>query len=386
MPSNIRAREGFALATAIVAIVLIGLLVAASFFGSIQEFRTGRNTLFQERALAAAEYGQSHVLSDFNTDVFRAQTKGTVTTRTYTVQDGATASVDITKLNMLTFSVVSQGVAAAGTDTEARRRTGMLIRLEVPELPIKGAITTSGKTNITGTGSTSGTDLNPTGWNCDETGPPKAGVVNDVAADVTASGACSGFSCVGGTPKVAVDPRAGDPETYDEFGGIDYDSLTAMANIVINIGAMPTIVNLAPSLVGGVCNKADIKNWGDVNRNAVTPGPCESYFPIIHLKGAGTVEVKNGYAQGLILVDGNLKLTGNFHFYGPIIVKGNFNTDAVGNKVFGGVMAANIGCATNPCNTVTGNAHVQFSRCAILQTLIAHARPVLATRSWADMF
>ena len=386
MPSNFRAREGFALATAIVAIVLIGLLIAASFFGSNQEFRTGRNSLYQERALAAAEYGQSYVLTDFDTDAYRAQTKGTVVTRNFTVQDDATAAVDITKLNMLTFSVVSEGVAAVGTDMEARRRTGMLIRLEVPELRIQGAITTAGKTNITGTGSTSGVDQNPTGWNCDEAGPQRAGVVNDNAADVTASGACSGFSCIGGDPKVAVDPLAGDPGTYDEFGGIDYDSLAAMANIVFNIGATPTIVNIAPSVVGGVCNKADPKNWGDVNRNVVTPGPCESYFPIIHLKGTGTVEVKNGFAQGLMLVDGNLKLTGNFHFYGPIIVKGNFNTDAVGNKVFGGVMAGNEGCATNPCNTVTGNAHVQFSRCAILQTLIARARPVLATRSWADMF
>jgi hypothetical protein len=67
-------------------------------------------------------------------------------------------------------------------------------------------------------------------------------------------------------------------------------------------------------------------------------------------------------------------------------VKGNFNADATGNKVFGGVMAANEGCATSPCNEIKGNAHIQFSRCSILSTLIAHARPVLATRSWADMF
>jgi hypothetical protein len=79
-------------------------------------------------------------------------------------------------------------------------------------------------------------------------------------------------------------------------------------------------------------------------------------------------------------------MTGNFEFYGPIIVKGNFSTQGTGNKVFGGVMAANQGCTSGTCNSVSGNAHLQFSRCSLLSALIAQARPVLATRSWADMF
>jgi len=385
MPLDTRTREGFALATAIVAIVLIGLLIAASFFASFQEYRTGRNTLFQERALAAAEYGQGEVLRTFDVEDARAMKVGDVVTRTVNVQDGATAGIDITKLNMLTFSVVSQGRAAAGTDMDAQRRTGMLIRLEIPELRITGAITTAARTNITGTGSTSGNDLNPAGWACDETGPARAGVVNDNSADVTASGACNGFSCVSGTPQVAQDPLAGDPDTYDEFGGISFDSLAAIANLTIPMSMTP-LTNIQPAYAAGSCDRSALKNWGDVLRNAVTPGLCETYFPIIHITGTGTMELKNGTGQGLLLVDGNLKLTGNFEFYGPIIVKGNFNADATGNKVFGGVMAANEGCATSPCNEIKGNAHIQFSRCSILSTLIAHARPVLATRSWADMF
>lgn len=383
MPTTTRAREGFALATAIVAIVLIGLLIAASFFGSIQEFRTGRNTLFQERALAAAEFGQSSVLTDFDIETFRNQAKGTVTTRTYAVQDGATASVDITKLNLLTFSVVSNGVAAAGTDMEARRRTGMLIRLEIPELRVAGAITSANKTNITGTGSTSGNDLNPAGWNCDETGPPKAGIVNDNAADVTATGACSGFSCVGGTPTVAVDPLAGDPATYDEFGGFSYDSLAAMANITIT-GASAS--GIGPVVSGGACVKTNASNWGDPTRNAVTPGPCEGYYPIIHVTTTGVFSLSSGRGQGILLIDGSLKMTGNFEFYGPVIIKGNIEFAGTGNKIFGGIMTANEGCTSSPCNDIKGNAHIQYSRCSLLATLIPHARPVLATRSWADMF
>ncbi|HUF26330.1 MAG TPA: hypothetical protein VMM18_05040 [Gemmatimonadaceae bacterium] len=380
---NDRRREGFALATAIVAIIVIGLLIAVSFFGSIQEYRTGRNSLSQERALAAAEFGQAAVLSDFNTDVARAMKTGQVATRTVSVQSGTTARIDVTRLNMLTFSVVSEGRTATGTDLEARRRTGMLIRLEVPELRIQGALTTANKTTLTGNGATSGADQNPAGWACDDSGPERAGVVNANAADVIATGGCNGWSCVTGTPKLAVDPLAGDPATYDEFGGFSYDSLAAMASVVLNTTPLS---GMAPVVTGGVCNRSAPLNWGDINRNAVTPGPCESYFPIIHITNPGETNISGGTGQGILLVDGSLKLNGNFEFFGPIIVKKNLITEGTGNKVTGGVMAANEGCTTNPCNRVAGNAVIQFSRCALLATMISYARPVLATRSWADMF
>ena len=386
MPSTFRNREGFALATAIVAIILIGLLIAASFFGSIQEYRTGRNSLQQERALAAAEFGQGSVLGEFDPDVRRMMAKGEVDTETYDLGDGSVANVDITKLNMLTFSVVSEGVAAAGTDLESRRRTGMLIRLEIPDLRIQGAFTASGTTRIAGNQTTSGSDANPANWSCDETGPPRAGIVNDNPADVLPAGACNGATCISGSPKIAGDPLAGDPETYDEFGGISYDSLTAIASKTILISTNPTISNILPSVSGGACNTGDWRNWGDPARNLVTPGLCERYFPIVHLKGTGTVTLSNGVGQGLLLVDGNMMMNGKFEWFGPIIVKGNFSSAGMGNKVTGGIMAGNQGCATNPCNRLEGTSHLQFSRCAILQTLMAHARPVLATRSWADMF
>ena len=262
----------------------------------------------------------------------------------------------------------------------------MLIRLDVPELPIYGAVTTAGSTRVAGNQTTSGADQNPTGWDCDEMGPARAGYVNDNAADVVPAGTCTGGTCITGSPKIAADPLAGDLATYDEFGGISYDSLTALANVTWVIASTPTLDNIYPAYTGaGACDKLDMKNWGEPQRNA-TPAKCESYFPIIHLKGSGTVTLKTGRAQGMLLVDGNLTINGNFEFYGPIIVKGSVTTAGMGNKVVGGIMAANEGCTTTPCNKLEGTSHLQFSRCAIMSTLIARAEPVLATRSWADLF
>ena len=55
-PSSNR-REGFALAVAMIAIVVIGALIAGAFFTSTQDYRIARNSLTEQRAFAAAEAG-----------------------------------------------------------------------------------------------------------------------------------------------------------------------------------------------------------------------------------------------------------------------------------------------------------------------------------------
>jgi hypothetical protein len=116
---------------------------------------------------------------------------------------------------------------------------------------------------------------------------------------------------------------------------------------------------------------------------------------VIYLRGdvANTsTTISGGSGQGVLIVEGNLKINGTFTWYGPIIVHGNFKTNgsSTGIKITGGVMAANLACestaASSPCNEIQGNSSVQFSRCAITSALAKNARTVLATRSWADLF
>ena len=55
-------RRGFALLVALAALVIIGGLIVGAFFASTQEFRIGRNTVLQARALTAAEFGLNSAL------------------------------------------------------------------------------------------------------------------------------------------------------------------------------------------------------------------------------------------------------------------------------------------------------------------------------------
>ena len=68
--------RGMALGVALIAIVLIGTLIAGSFFLSTQDYRTQSNGTFEEQALSAAEFGLSATLNTWNKDTAAAMVTG----------------------------------------------------------------------------------------------------------------------------------------------------------------------------------------------------------------------------------------------------------------------------------------------------------------------
>jgi hypothetical protein len=169
---------------------------------------------------------------------------------------------------------------------------------------------------------------------------------------------------------------------YFEFGDLDWESLTAMADKVYP-GAT-SVGSIAPVVTNGVCDKSVLNNWGQpLHTNPA--GACESYFPIIHFKGPGTAKITSGGSgQGIVLVDDNLEISGGLEFYGMVIVRGTITTTGNGGRVRGGLMAANLNLDQN---TVLGDATVRFSSCAIERASAGAAIPVrIAERPWAEMY
>src|SRR5438067_10450225 len=109
--------RGVALVTALVVILLIGALVAGVLPTSLSDYRIGRNMLFQERALAAAEYGQNDVVRNWNTSWVTGMQPGNVTIQTPSLPGGGTDTVRLTRLNNTTFWMVSSGAVGSGVQT-----------------------------------------------------------------------------------------------------------------------------------------------------------------------------------------------------------------------------------------------------------------------------
>ena len=383
-------REGFALAVAIFAIVVIGGIVAGAFFASNQDYRIGRNTLLQERALAIAEYGLNQVINNWNSTTNTRMTVGSTVGPQfwqYAAQSGGAntndvATVRITRLNDLTFWVVSEGrVAGSSATTGARRRTGAILRLYIPSMNFLGALTVRGATRIGGSSQIRGTDTDPDGWTCNTENEDLAGVsINDQSLLQT-SGACANNACIAGDPVTEQNPIAAKDSTYFEYGGVTFEQLAQSANKILPHGGVWN--GIGPVVSGSTCSTGVTENWGDTRRNLVTPGVCEAYFPVIYFKGQ-SLKINGGSGQGILLVDGDLEVTGGFEFYGPVIVTGALKTTGTGGHFNGGVMAANVDLAQND---ILGNAVIEYSSCAVAAAALGSTLPTPALqRGWSDMF
>jgi hypothetical protein len=382
-------RQGIALPIALAAIIAVGALIAGVFFASTQEYRVGRNTLGAQRALHGAEVGLSSVVSAWKPSWTASIQVGSTRTLTDTVIDEALVLRQITRVSPTLFWVTSTAVAGSlSLQGRSLKRLNTLIRVDIPDLRIQGAITVRGNVNFAGGADISGSDSTPADWSdCPPAGAPGAGaVVGDSATNVTSTGTCSGLTCVTGTPKIADSSIYADTTTYTQFGDFNYDSLTKLATPSKTWTAGGTADQIYPrtDLLGTTCDESHVRNWGDTLHTGLRP--CEDYYPVVWLKGPTlSWTLANRGGQGILLIDGNATFNGNFKWKGLVIVRGTATTEGAGGtpRIMGALIAMN---RNNGTNKFAGAAFVRYSRCTLQTVLSRHAsiEPV-QYRPWADL-
>ncbi len=399
MMTRIRSERGIALAVAIFALVVVGGLVSAAFFVAVQEQRIGRNTVQLERAFTAADGGVNDVITNWSPDIYNQMSTGGLVLATYPNCSGAAVCNigrtalpssagwyrgSVRKINDELFLVTSEGF---NPDSTARQSVGVLVRLKVIEFKVNSALKSQGTINVGGSSSINGTDQTPTGWTgCPTTQATKPGIrvpVGD-SSHVTTSGACSGASCIVGSPqKIFVDSSITD-SSLSHYGDATFDQLKSMANKFIAGTGSGNYGTVQPSLNGAACNNGDDHNWGepDVGIGAIVA--CSSYFPIIWIEGSTHLNGNRG--QGILIVNGDLTVTGGFNFYGPVIVKGSVNTMGTGGHFNGGVIARNVSLQ-DTTDTILGNAVINYSSCALFKALNSSGVGApMRERGWANIF
>ena len=386
--------RGIALAMAVFALVIIGVLVAGAFFSGRLEQRGGTNSVMAAEAFEAAEGGLAYTINDgWVTSTFNALAVGASSVQPpVAIGSAAQATPTVTKLNPAVYLVQSEGQRLIAGNVVARRLLGTLVRVVIPDIEIQGALTVYGELTLGGSADIDGTDHLPDGWggSCGATTAPVAGVrINEDDIHTTGSG-CGGDppACVEGYPAVDVDTSV-TPSTFTNFGDVTFDDLAAAANLTVG-GTLTNIHpdSLAPpvgSPVGtpGRCNRASNLNWGEPGLAGVIIIPrCYDYFPIIY--APGSLHISGGRGQGILLVRGDLQLSGGVEFFGPVIVLGEVRSTGTGGHVYGGLMARN---ASLDPSVITGNSVVNYSSCAVARALMgaASVNP-LDERSWAQLF
>jgi hypothetical protein len=378
--SLIRTERGVALGMALGTIVIIGVIVAGAIFVSTQEYRTSSNTVRETRATAAADLGLNRLMNEWDPNYNGVMLVNDTLQRTYTLPSGGSASVLVTRLSSKYFWAVTQAMAGGqGSQASARRRYGSLWRLDTPDIPFLGALTGRGQILVGGSATVNGKDAAPAGWSsCSGTADVAGIAMSDTTTGLKLPGCSVSKSCVDGNPKFVQTLAAADTATYFVYGNSTYQQLAAAANKTVAAGV--TLNGIGPSVLNGVCQTGVANNWGDPNR-ASPAGKCEAYYPIVH--GLGDMHITGGAGQGILLVDGDLDMSGGFTYTGIIVVRGSLTSTGTGAHVTGGVMAANISLDQN---TVLGNSTIQYSSCAIKKVMqgSAYLKPV-KQRAWVDL-
>jgi hypothetical protein len=364
-------RRGSALLLVLVAMVVLAVLSSAAMMTSFQEARSSRAAQIQQRALAVAEYGLNLQLTNW-TAARSSMANGAIDSTTVGVARGDSATVRIQRLTSRTYNVVSVG--RAGIDNgllEAQRQVSLLVQMSTPSIRPGGILTSYGDVDIQGSPNVTGRNTTPPGWtSCSGTGGDTVAVSYNPGARISVQKPST--QAVGGT---RADPRAGDPRNYDTFGTDTWASLVARATVRAS-GS----INPAPSGNSTECFSYS-SNWGEPTRGMGSVAGCYGYFPIIYSNG--DLDLQNGRGQGLLIVDGRLRIRGNFQFVGLILVRDEF--EAEGNmSLHGAVLSRN----TDRSETrIRGNAKLSYSNCAVNQALGTLATPVRTKeRAWSTVY
>lgn len=378
-----RQPDGFALPAAIGGLVIVGVLVTAGFFMARQELRIGVASKHAAMAVNVAQMGANEIMANWNGYRLGNIPVWGDTTITQTV-DGGIWTVTIQNLNGTVYYLEAEGEVTEGGAmwAGATRRVGIVTRMLYADITPPAALTTRGSTVVKGNAEVHGEDTDPPGWGGYCSGPKqdKPGVLtNDTSAVGT-----SGKGTITGSPAYDQDSTIVD-STFTHFGNMTWAELVTLAKAEgKNVSSLGTTVNnTLPDSTGSQCNTAPLTNWGDP-RN---PGAaCGNYFPLIYHGGPSLRIQSGGFGQGILLVDGNLDLRGNFVFHGIIIVQGSFETQGSGNRILGGVLASN---ANFDDQDLTGGSVTTNSTCAVQRAILnnaslSRARP-LAQRSWVDL-
>src|SRR5437870_10795803 len=263
MKQVLKNERGMALAIAIVALVVVGALIASALVSGTQEQRAAENVRRSQASFGVAEEGIYDIIRNWSDPTTKATYAGLYpypavapSKSTWTIQQKTAASRTgsyngtIMKLNDELYLIDMTGqdtMSLAGRirGGGASQRVGLLARIRPLQVDVRASLT-SGRGNVVlGNSVINGNDQIPSNWgNCGPLEPAKAGIRVDQGSSVSSGGS----SMIMGSPPVLTDSNVTD-STFSKFGDVTYPQLTQRASVILPGGN--TWTNIAPVVTNG---------------------------------------------------------------------------------------------------------------------------------------
>ncbi len=362
-----RNERGAALLLAIVGLSAVGAMIAGTFLAGWLERQNADSGRHATAALEAAEQGGAEAIAGWGRALNRLQPGAdSIVRRDSTGAVGHT--VTVSRLGGSLFFVRSEGWAGAGPERLARRMIGVFLRLAPLAVDHGSALATGGPVRLADSTVASGQDDVPAGWGA-VCGPTAASVpaIRTGGAAVTVDS--------GAVPGVVVDTLM-TPTVFRSFGTRTFDQLAALADADVGGTVVP-----APAAAGGRCSTADPGNWGEPLAGAGSVPACFDYLPVIY--ASGSLSLAGGRGQGILLVRGDLDLSGGAEFLGVVVVLGHVSTGAGGGRIAGTLLVAG---ATGE-SVLGSGSRVGYSACAVTRAATSAGTPIrVRERAWAELY
>jgi hypothetical protein len=376
--------EGFAVPAALLALVIVGAVITGGFFIASQASLTSGSADRSRQAFYAAEQGIQQVLGTWTRADFEAlgSAPDTVTGYVATSANDTTGRyvAEVRRLDQELYLITATGYSQSRDwRNDAARKLAEVVRTQVWNVPANGALYVFGGVSVKGTALISGEDAD--NGSCNSTGSAAVPGITTSDSSLVKGTIASGPDAskgIWGDPPVLEDTTL-NASSLLNYGDVTFDALAGQADVTLSGG---TLTGIGPSTTGGSCDTGASTNWGDP---LYTGQPCSSYFPIVY--SSGDLHISTGNGQGVLLVAGNLQISGNFTFDGVVIVKGSMSTSGNGNHVNGVVIVNSDSVALDAtASSSTGSSVLQYSSCSAQKALSGHERAEpIVSRSWFDL-
>ncbi len=367
MAGKTRREAGIALAAALLALVLLGALAAASGLLALRDRRLAGQMQALDRAKLAADRGAYEAVVRWDRELNHLPPGDSLGFGGLGGQGSGYAG-SVTRLSDRLFMVRSEGSVPRWG---ARSEVLLLAGVDPPRPGVAAALTSvAGSVAVGPRADISGMDRPFDTGPCGLPVEPVAGV--RVLEPSALTLACPDTACVSGAPPVLVDGAMA-PEDALPFG-LEWDELVALADVRLPPGSW----RLAAAEAEGRCDRTVVSNWGAPGSD----GPCGWYRPVIH--ATGPVTLLGGAGQGVLLMDGPLLVTGGVRFDGVVVARGPISSSGSGGRILGGVLLA---APPGVWSRLDGFIRIHYSGCALgaAAGALAAGTP-LARRSWVQRF
>jgi hypothetical protein len=350
--------RGAALAAVLWALVVGGALLTLVTILAVQEQRAAGALRREERGLVGAERVGAELAAGMTAGELRGDLPRTYDSMSFDAGGDWSALVRRLTPEVVLLEVAPRLPVGPASREAAGVRLGWLLRPRPDSVSLAAAVSVAAPVALGDGVVISGADEAP------------PGVDSCAASDSTIAGIAAPSVEVGGSAQVLGSP----PELLQATGDLGlFERFSDRASIILTGGTYAP----SPATVGTSCDRLRSTNWGDP---VGTAEPCSGYLPLVRVEGDLTLG--GGIGQGILLVNGNLRVTGPFTFHGMMIVKGAVDITAP-TDVRGILAAAELRSGPEPVTQLK----VHYSKCIVWKNLDSSA-PLspLSSRAWIPLF